>query len=138
VLSSWESAKREEKGRTSLLDGIPPGLPALALAAKLQRRARGELDVDVAILRARLKDRLAAVIDGDESAAGAALFDLALLVTANGGEPEEEVRQAATTFTKRFLTAEKAAAARGTTISSEFALLDGQVRETGTGSDTAL
>jgi tetrapyrrole methylase family protein/MazG family protein len=138
VLSSWESAKRVEKGRTSLLDGIPPALPALALAAKLQRRARGELDRDDAILRGRLKERLAAVIDGDEAGAGAALFDLALLVAANGGEPEEEVRQAATAFTKRFLTAEQAAATAGTTISPEFEKLDGRLHESGTGSDTAL
>jgi tetrapyrrole methylase family protein/MazG family protein len=129
VLSSWESAKREEKGRTSLLDGIPSALPALALAAKLERRARAALGIgeDGSEARARLKDRLAAVIDGDSARAGAALFDLALVVAANGGEPEEEVRQAAAAFTKRFLAAERAAAADGTMISSEFDQLDGQV-----------
>ena len=36
---SWEALKAAEKGRTSVTDGIPMGQPALALAAKLQRRA---------------------------------------------------------------------------------------------------
>lgn len=36
---SWEERKREEKGRSSVLDGIPAGLPALALAAKVLRKA---------------------------------------------------------------------------------------------------
>jgi tetrapyrrole methylase family protein / MazG family protein len=125
VLSSWESAKREEKGRSSLLDGIPPALPALALAAKLERRARPALALDASDERARLKARLAAVIDGDAVGAGAALFDLALVVAADGGEPEEEVRQAAAAFTKRFLAAERAAAASGTAISAEFEQLEG-------------
>jgi tetrapyrrole methylase family protein / MazG family protein len=125
VLNAWESAKREEKGRTSLLDGIPPALPALALAAKLERRARAALAAgdDDSDVRAHLKARLAAVIDGDSAKAGAALFDLAMVVAANGGDPEEEVRQAATAFTKRFVSAEQTAAASGTAISSEFDLL---------------
>ena len=36
---SWEALKAAEKGRTSVTEGIPLGQPALALAAKLQRRA---------------------------------------------------------------------------------------------------
>ena len=34
---------RRRRAATSLLDGIPPALPALALAAKLERRARDEV-----------------------------------------------------------------------------------------------
>jgi len=37
--ASWEALKKREKGRTSITEGIPPTLPALALAAKLQRKA---------------------------------------------------------------------------------------------------
>ena len=37
---TWEALKKAEKGRTSVTDGVPLGQPALALAAKLQRRAR--------------------------------------------------------------------------------------------------
>jgi uncharacterized protein YabN with tetrapyrrole methylase and pyrophosphatase domain len=37
--ASWEALKKREKGRTSITEGIPPSLPALAMAAKLQRKA---------------------------------------------------------------------------------------------------
>jgi XTP/dITP diphosphohydrolase len=36
---SWEALKKAEKGRTSVTDGVPLSQPALALAAKLQKRA---------------------------------------------------------------------------------------------------
>jgi XTP/dITP diphosphohydrolase len=36
---SWERLKQAEKGRASVTEGVPLGQPALALAAKLQRRA---------------------------------------------------------------------------------------------------
>jgi XTP/dITP diphosphohydrolase len=36
---NWESIKAAEKGRTSLLDGIPAAMPALALAEKTVGRA---------------------------------------------------------------------------------------------------
>ncbi|MDQ4129390.1 MAG: nucleoside triphosphate pyrophosphohydrolase [Actinomycetota bacterium] len=39
VKSRWEVLKQEEKQRTGPFDGIPPALPALLLADKLQRRA---------------------------------------------------------------------------------------------------
>jgi tetrapyrrole methylase family protein/MazG family protein len=39
VASNWEVRKLEEKGRTSVTEGIPAALPSLALAAKLQRKA---------------------------------------------------------------------------------------------------
>ena len=39
VERNWESLKASEKGRVSVLDGVPPGLPALALADKVLGRA---------------------------------------------------------------------------------------------------
>ena len=39
VLENWEKQKREEKGRTSAIDGVPTAQPAMALAAKLIYRA---------------------------------------------------------------------------------------------------
>ena len=44
---TWDEVKKSEKpARTSPLDGIPPGLPALALAAKtLSRARRGGLEL---------------------------------------------------------------------------------------------
>ncbi|MDP4015054.1 MAG: MazG family protein [Candidatus Nanopelagicales bacterium] len=40
VVRNWTRLKAEEKGRTSALDGIPSGLPALSWAQKTLRRAR--------------------------------------------------------------------------------------------------
>lgn len=39
VVEQWEELKREERGDQSALSGIPPTLPALALAQAMQRRA---------------------------------------------------------------------------------------------------
>jgi tetrapyrrole methylase family protein / MazG family protein len=39
VAANWEAIKKAEKGRVSVTEGIPAALPALALAAKLQRKA---------------------------------------------------------------------------------------------------
>ena len=39
VERNWDSLKASEKGRASVLDGVPPGLPALALADKVLGRA---------------------------------------------------------------------------------------------------
>jgi tetrapyrrole methylase family protein/MazG family protein len=38
----WERRKVEEKGRVSVMDGIPAALPALAYAAKVQRKAESQ------------------------------------------------------------------------------------------------
>ena len=37
--SNWEMEKKREKGRSSVMDGIPPTLPALLRAVKILRRA---------------------------------------------------------------------------------------------------
>jgi XTP/dITP diphosphohydrolase len=39
LLENWEAIKKAEKGRTSAIDGVPLGQPALPLAAKLLYRA---------------------------------------------------------------------------------------------------
>jgi XTP/dITP diphosphohydrolase len=39
VERNWDALKASEKGRASVLDGLPPGLPALALADKVLGRA---------------------------------------------------------------------------------------------------
>jgi tetrapyrrole methylase family protein/MazG family protein len=40
VEENWEAIKKSEKGRRSVTEGIPSGLPALMLADKLARKAR--------------------------------------------------------------------------------------------------
>ena len=39
VVANWEAIKKDEKGRRSVTEGIPPSLPALMLASKLARKA---------------------------------------------------------------------------------------------------
>ncbi len=41
VEANWAALKAAEKGRESVTDGIPTGLPALVLAAKLMSRSKG-------------------------------------------------------------------------------------------------
>ena len=38
----WERRKVEEKGRASVMDGIPPTLPSLDFAAKVQKKAASQ------------------------------------------------------------------------------------------------
>jgi len=40
VVSNWEAIKKDEKGRHSVTEGIPSGLPALMLTTKLARKAQ--------------------------------------------------------------------------------------------------
>jgi XTP/dITP diphosphohydrolase len=39
VIRNWEQLKKAEKGRTSVMDGIPGNLPALLYAHKVLRKA---------------------------------------------------------------------------------------------------
>lgn len=90
VESNWEQLKQDEKARESAFDGIPTGLPALSLAAKLLSRAeRTEVDATVpppATSPADLED---------EDAVGELL--LAVVATAHdvGIDPESALRRAA-------------------------------------------
>ncbi len=63
VLVNWEAIKRDQKGRDSVMDGIPPGLPALLFADKVIHKARSvgvEPEVDTATVAGRLYDAVLA------------------------------------------------------------------------------
>lgn len=62
VAARWETLKKAEKGRDSVTDGIPRTLPALALVAKLQRKAES-LGMDMG----SLDDRRRQITAGLES-----------------------------------------------------------------------
>jgi XTP/dITP diphosphohydrolase len=48
VLENWEALKSAEKGRTSAVDGVPLGQPAITLVTKLLYRAeKNRLDLDL-------------------------------------------------------------------------------------------
>ena len=65
VARRWEDLKLAEKGRTSVLDGIPEALPALSLMAKVRRKAlaAGVAMPERAALVERVHDALAALPD---------------------------------------------------------------------------
>jgi XTP/dITP diphosphohydrolase len=61
VAANWDEIKAVEKRRESVTDGVPLGQPALALAAKLQRRA-AKAGLDVAAPGDGLGARLFAIV----------------------------------------------------------------------------
>ncbi|MGW8374578.1 nucleoside triphosphate pyrophosphohydrolase [Streptomyces sp. ODS28] len=82
VRAHWLRTKAEEKGRSSVTEGVPLGQPALALAAKLSSRARG------AGLDARVRGE----------GVGYELLELARRAEAEGTDPETALRAAARAY----------------------------------------
>ena len=72
VIKNWDAIKAVEKShRTSVLDGVPTGMPSLALSAKLLGRA-GKVGVtvepaEVAAEEAALGDALLAIVAGAQA-----------------------------------------------------------------------
>jgi len=92
VESAWQAIKAREKGRTSVTDGVPMGLPALALAAKLLSRARnGHVAVDLPASTAA--DELAHALP-DAAAYGDLLVALVAAGAERGWEAETALRDA--------------------------------------------
>jgi tetrapyrrole methylase family protein/MazG family protein len=74
VAANWETIKKAEKGRSSVTEGIPAALPALALAAKLQRKAAaiGMVLPTLADEAGRVADGVAALRSATEPSGGVA------------------------------------------------------------------
>ena len=89
VLQNWEDIKRQEKGRTSALDGIAMAQPALPLIEKLLYRAE-KYNVD-------LHMPSSADLNGeaDEGAVGQALLAVIAWAHANGIDAEAALRKEA-------------------------------------------
>jgi tetrapyrrole methylase family protein/MazG family protein len=86
VAANWEAIKKVEKGRSSVTEGIPVALPALALAAKLQRKATA-----IGMALPSLADEAARVADGARQRAedvGELLFAAVGVARALGIDPE--------------------------------------------------
>jgi len=92
VMANWEQIKGAEKGRASIMEGIPGSLPALLLALKVQRRAAA-----------------AGYRDGDGAGSpppadlGRELFALVDRARRAGEDPEGALRRATGAFRDRFL-----------------------------------
>jgi tetrapyrrole methylase family protein/MazG family protein len=79
----WEQQKVAEKGRASVMDGIPASLPPLLRMDKVVRKA-GSVDVALGPAEAAELDRRAAELRDAEAALGAALDALVARVRAAG------------------------------------------------------
>jgi len=125
----WDEIKRAETRRSSLLAGIPAGLPMLRQAAKLgERAARIGFDwPDAAGVRGKVDEELAeldaARTAGDNEAIrkelGDILFTLAQLARHLHHDPEEALREAAGRFRARFAAMEAQGEAEGRPLSPD-------------------
>lgn len=130
VVTNWEAIKKQEKGRRSVTEGIPAGLPALMLTTKLARKARGvgvepedvsagaDTGLDAAAtMLAALSRRAAAAdpkaddpLEGDggatQEAVGALLYDIATLAQRLGVDAEQALRARALVLRAAILEAE--------------------------------
>lgn len=96
----WERLKREEKNRSSAVDGVPLAQPALSLAAKLVHRVeKAGVPVPAPAPPGRAPESAEEV--------GDALFALAAAAREHGIDPEQALRDAA----RRYVAAVKAAEA---------------------------
>jgi len=127
VLRNWESIKRVEKGekRTSVLDGVPPVLPALLLAQTIGRKAAkvGFDWPDVAGTLDKVReeiDEIAAAASEEErrEELGDLLFALTSVCRHLGVDAEQSLRAATRKFEARFRHVETLARARGLDLSA--------------------
>jgi tetrapyrrole methylase family protein/MazG family protein len=144
VLRNWEQIKKDEKGTTSLVDGITPGLPSLVYTHKLFRKAASvgldpgarvdalaRIEAAVAALRAAPVEGAAgdgAATEGgaDTEAALAEVLAAAVVVAREGGvDAESTLRGWAARYRERFLALERLAAGRGLDLA---AMPDADVR----------
>lgn len=135
VLSNWDDIKREEKSRTSIFQGIPRSMPALAYAAKVGSKASKVgfdwPDVDGAFPKvAEETAELHETIRGGDDAAtneelGDLLFAVVNVARHLGVDPELALRAATDKFRGRFEAVETLALERGIDLGgADLATLD--------------
>jgi XTP/dITP diphosphohydrolase len=85
VLENWEALKAIEKGRTSAVDGVPVGQPALPLVAKLLYRAeKNRLKLD-------LPSMICEPIDATPQAVGEVLLATIAWASGHGVDPARDL-----------------------------------------------
>jgi tetrapyrrole methylase family protein/MazG family protein len=126
VLANWEQIKQAEKRRDSMMDDIPKGMPGVAKAMKVQKRASSVgFDWDEAapvfdVLRSEIAELEEA--RGDERAItdelGDILFSAINLARHLSVDPEVALRGSVDRFVERFRHVESSIAAQGLSMSS--------------------
>jgi XTP/dITP diphosphohydrolase len=111
VEANWQAIKAAEKGRTSVTDGVPRGLPALAHAQKLLTRAEhGGVDIPVTTESAAERADLALGLESDavldDVVVGQTLLAIATAAHRAGIDPEAALRTAVSGYRSALRTAE--------------------------------
>lgn len=96
VKQNWEAIKNAEKTRTSVIDGVPLGQPALPLAAKLIHRA-GKNGVELPPIELQEIQRG----EVSEKSVGDALMAIVELADKNNIDPESALRSAALSYAEK-------------------------------------
>jgi tetrapyrrole methylase family protein/MazG family protein len=129
VVRNWEQIKKDEKGRTSIMEGIPSALPGLLYAHKVQRKAASVgFDWDsVEDVYPKVEEELAELReDPSEEELGDLLFAVVNVARHLGVDSESALRAATAKFRDRFMGVERLAAERGLALSElDLAGLDG-------------
>jgi MazG family protein len=125
VLNQWDKIKRAEKiERSSALDGIPKGLPALARAQKIQEKAaRIGFDWNDAVgpiekIREELREIETAPESRLEEEIGDLLFAVVNFARKKNLDAEQTLNRATAKFANRFRAMEQLAMERGLEIGS--------------------
>ena len=105
VLANWEEAKIAEKGRQSVMDGIPKTLPALTFAEKVLKKANRV--AGAATDEAQKVSAAGLSAAPQESEVGALLLAVVEQARAAGIDPEGALRAAATAARDRFMAREQ-------------------------------
>ena len=126
VMRNWEQIKQAEKGRSSVMDGIPGHLPSLLYAHKVQRKAASVgfdwdgVDGAWPKLAEEIGELEAAVARGAPAAVedelGDVLFAVVNVARHLGVDPEAALRSATAKFRDRFMALEGLAAGRGLSL----------------------
>ncbi|MGH1492000.1 MAG: MazG nucleotide pyrophosphohydrolase domain-containing protein [Acidimicrobiales bacterium] len=107
TVASWEQLKKDEKGRGSVLDGIPRSLPALSLAEKTLKKADGiGAKADLGPLQTQLADLASQDDDLTPSQLGALLLAIVEIGRERGIESEQALRETVDRAAQRLRTAE--------------------------------
>jgi tetrapyrrole methylase family protein/MazG family protein len=124
VLKNWEQIKQEEKSRDSLMDDIPIGMPAVARAMKVQKRAAStgfdwsDPEPVFAVLHDEIAELREADGNQDEVAKelGDVLFSAINLSRHLRVDPETALRGSVERFMNRFRSVEDTYRNHGSTI----------------------
>ncbi|MDH3706388.1 MAG: nucleoside triphosphate pyrophosphohydrolase [Acidimicrobiia bacterium] len=124
LTTRWEQTKRAEKGRSSVMDGIPDALPSSLYALKVQKKARSlGFGIDTAAdARSDVVDELHEVsADPSEHEMGDLFFAAVGLARVLGHDPEMALRGATRRFEARFRLVERWAEAEGLDLTNAAA-----------------